>query len=114
MIEKLTLWLDLAAALGTDIIQIPSNFSSNDTTGDTDKIVADIREIAELAAQRTPVVRLAYEALAWGLHVDLWQQSWDIVTKSRPPQPRPLPRHLPHRRPRLRRSGDPRRYQPDR
>ena len=81
MIEKFTLWLDLAAALGTDIIQIPSNFSSNDTTGDTDKIVADIREIAELAAQRTPVVRLAYEALAWGLHVDLWQQSWDIVQK---------------------------------
>lgn len=42
------------------------------TTGDIDKIVADMKEIAELGLKESPPVRFAYEALAWGAHLDLY------------------------------------------
>jgi 4-hydroxyphenylpyruvate dioxygenase len=42
------------------------------TTGSEDKIVADIREIGELGLKENPPVRFAYEALAWGAHIDLY------------------------------------------
>ncbi len=41
------------------------------TTGNFDKLVADIREIGELGLKEDPPVRFAYEALAWGAHLDL-------------------------------------------
>lgn len=42
------------------------------TTGNIDKIVADIKEIGELGLQETPPVRFAYEALSWGAYLDLY------------------------------------------
>lgn len=41
------------------------------TTGDEDKIVADIKELGELGLKENPPVRFAYEALAWGAHLHL-------------------------------------------
>jgi 4-hydroxyphenylpyruvate dioxygenase len=41
------------------------------TAGDEDKIVADIKEIGELGLKEHPPIRFAYEALAWGAHLDL-------------------------------------------
>ena len=79
MVEKFYSWIELAHALGCDIIQMPSNFQQRGTTGDMDKIVADLQEIADVALQAEPVVRIAYEAVAWGTHIDLWEQSWDVV-----------------------------------
>jgi 4-hydroxyphenylpyruvate dioxygenase len=72
-------WLAVTRALGCDTIQMPSNFELVGTTGDFDKIVADLIEIADLALAQSPPVRIAYEAVAWGTHFDLWEQSWDIV-----------------------------------
>lgn len=81
MVQKFSRWLELVHALGTDIIQMPSNFDQSGTTGDMDKIVADLVEVADLAAKEEPIVRIAYEAIGWGAHIDLWEQSWDVVKR---------------------------------
>lgn len=79
MVAKFSNWIELAHALGCDIIQMPSNFQQTGTTGDMDRIVADLQEIADLALQTDPVIRIAYEAVAWGTHIDHWEQSWEVV-----------------------------------
>lgn len=80
--EKLPLWLEIARILGTNTIQVPSNFLPADqTTGDRDVIVSDLRELADRGLQEHPPVRFAYEALAWGTHIDTWEASWEIVQR---------------------------------
>jgi 4-hydroxyphenylpyruvate dioxygenase len=79
-IEELHFWIKLAHHLGTDLIQIPSSFlPASECTGDRRKIVADLREVAEIGLQSHPPTRFAYEALAWGTHVDKWDDAWDVV-----------------------------------
>ncbi|PYH79477.1 sugar phosphate isomerase [Aspergillus uvarum CBS 121591] len=82
-LTKLRTWFRLARTLGTDLIQIPSNFllPATETTGDWDVIVADMREIAELGRQERPVIRFAYENLAWGTYVSTWETLWDVVQR---------------------------------
>lgn len=71
-------WLDMAKALGTNIIQIPSNDSKN-AVGDEATIVDELRDLADLGLQEQPPVSFAYEALAWGTHVADWEESLRIV-----------------------------------
>jgi 4-hydroxyphenylpyruvate dioxygenase len=79
-IEEMKLWLKLARNLGTNLIQIPSTFLSEDiTTGDLDVIVDDFREVAELGLKEEPVINFAYESLAWGTYCDTWDRCWEIV-----------------------------------
>jgi len=74
--------LDLMARLGADTVLICSSVAPD--TIDDDELVADqLRTLADLAAERG--VRIAYEALAWGLHVSTWQRSWDIVRRASHP-----------------------------
>jgi 4-hydroxyphenylpyruvate dioxygenase len=81
-IEEMKLWMELAHVLGTDIVQVPSSFLSRDQISpDTDLIVSDLREIADLGLQQTPVIRFAYESLCWGTYVDKWEVCWDIVQR---------------------------------
>lgn len=40
------------------------------TTGNFEKIAADMREIALLGLKEDPPVRFAYEVMAWGAHID--------------------------------------------
>ncbi|KAJ5098779.1 hypothetical protein N7532_005780 [Penicillium argentinense] len=82
--EKLPKWFTLARALGTDMIQVPSNFLGPDpktgaprTTGDRAVIVRDLQRLADLGAGAG--FRFVYEALCWGDHVDTWEASWEIV-----------------------------------
>jgi 4-hydroxyphenylpyruvate dioxygenase len=79
-IQKLKLWFRLAKVLRTDVIQIPSNFQTENITGDRDVLVRDLLEVAELGLQETPVIKFAYEALCWGRFIDTWEASWDLVT----------------------------------
>ncbi|KAK0481857.1 xylose isomerase-like protein [Armillaria novae-zelandiae] len=65
-ITKLKLWFRVAKILGTDLIQVPSQ---------------TFEKFGELGLKEDPPVRFAYEALAWGAHLDLWQQVWAVVTK---------------------------------
>ncbi|KAI0844345.1 xylose isomerase-like protein [Daldinia vernicosa] len=78
--EQLTFWFQLARVLGTDIVQIPSNFlPSSELSEDSRIAVADLRKVADMGLAQQPPIRFVYEALCWGTRCDLWEQSWDIV-----------------------------------
>ncbi|KAJ9192842.1 hypothetical protein DTO166G4_6491 [Paecilomyces variotii] len=78
-IKELQHWTKLATILGNDVfILIPSSFLGKDeAAGDKERLVEDLTLAAEIAHP----VRLAYEALAWGTHVNRWEESWDIVQR---------------------------------
>ncbi|EXJ89000.1 hypothetical protein A1O3_02064 [Capronia epimyces CBS 606.96] len=79
-IQNLHFWIRLAHRLGTDLIQIPSNFlPSSYCTGDRTRIVADLRQVADIGLDASPPIRFAYEALCWGTHIDTWDAAWSIV-----------------------------------
>ncbi|ETI27835.1 hypothetical protein G647_00284 [Cladophialophora carrionii CBS 160.54] len=79
-IEELKFWIKLAQRLGTDLIQIPSSFlPASECTGDRDRIVADLRQVADMGLHTGPPTRFAYEALAWGTHIDRWDSAWSVV-----------------------------------
>lgn len=71
-------WIDIARAAGTSIIQIPSTYDQN-STGDEDVIVHELRALAELGAESGPIISFAYEAIAWGVHVAYWEDSLRIA-----------------------------------
>ncbi|KAI1407171.1 xylose isomerase-like TIM barrel [Hypoxylon sp. FL1857] len=79
-LEQLSFWLQLARALGTDMIQIPSSFLPPSELSDDPHIaVADLKELADMGLRQQPPIRFVYEALCWGTRCDLWEQSWGIV-----------------------------------
>ncbi|USP78920.1 uncharacterized protein yc1106_06194 [Curvularia clavata] len=81
-IEEMKLWMKLAKVLQTDIVQVPATFLPADqTSSDTKLIVSDLREIADLGLQQSPVIRIAYESLCWSTHVDRWETCWDIISQ---------------------------------
>nr|WP_221773645.1 sugar phosphate isomerase/epimerase and 4-hydroxyphenylpyruvate domain-containing protein [Novosphingobium piscinae] len=67
---------DVMAELGCDRLLLCTNCSPL-ASGDRARIVADLREAAELAAGRGLV--LGYEALAWATHVWDHREAWEIV-----------------------------------
>ncbi|KAJ6088659.1 hypothetical protein N7486_009920 [Penicillium sp. IBT 16267x] len=79
-LDELQHWVSLCKILGDSLfILIPSSFLDEaETTGDRDVIVADLAEAADLAFP----VRIAYEALAWGTHINTWEDCWDVVCKA--------------------------------
>jgi 4-hydroxyphenylpyruvate dioxygenase len=82
LIEKLHLWLDLADALDTDTVQIPSNFLPADQLmGDLEVIIGDLIEVADIGSARSRPIRFAYENLCWGTHVDTWEKAWEVVRR---------------------------------
>ncbi|KAJ9109011.1 hypothetical protein QFC21_000337 [Naganishia friedmannii] len=76
---KLRLMFRVAKILDTDLIQIPSQMLKEGTTGDFDSIVADMKEVAVLGLQQQPPIRFVYEAMAWGAHIDTWEDIWRVV-----------------------------------
>lgn len=82
LIQKMVLWLQLVKRLHTTTIQIPANFLPADQLiDDFDAIAADLREVADMAAAESPVVRFAYENLCWSTYVDTWEKLWDVVKR---------------------------------
>ncbi|GAA0480576.1 4-hydroxyphenylpyruvate dioxygenase [Paractinoplanes deccanensis] len=71
--------LDLMARLGADTVLVCSSVAP-DTIGDDALAAAQLRTLADLAAERG--MRIAYEALAWGRHVSTWDHSWEIVRRA--------------------------------
>ncbi|PRX50388.1 4-hydroxyphenylpyruvate dioxygenase [Prauserella shujinwangii] len=69
---------DLMERLGTDTILVCSSVSA-DAVDDDELAAAQLRALAERAERRG--LRVAYEALAWGRHVDTWEHAWDIVRR---------------------------------
>ncbi|WP_166360393.1 3-dehydroshikimate dehydratase QuiC [Pseudomonas akapageensis] len=78
-LERAERKFDLMQELGTDLVLVCSN-ASGDSLGDRQVLVDDLRLLAEHAGQRG--LRIGYEALAWGRHVNTYQQVWDIVRQA--------------------------------
>src|SRR3954467_4852538 len=70
---------DLMHELGSDLMLICSNVSPA-SLGGIDRAAADFRELGERAAARA--LRVGYEALAWGLHVNDYRDAWEIVRRA--------------------------------
>ena len=68
--------LGMCRALGSRVLLICSSASAH-ATGDFDALVADLRKLALLAVPLD--IRIAYEALSWGRHVNLYTQAWELV-----------------------------------
>ncbi|EXJ88838.1 hypothetical protein A1O3_01902 [Capronia epimyces CBS 606.96] len=69
-------WIELLRRLGGRYLQVPSQ-TLRDSHGDRAVLVAELRQLAELAAAAG--VAVAYEPVAWARHVSTWEQAWDLV-----------------------------------
>jgi 4-hydroxyphenylpyruvate dioxygenase len=78
-LNRLDRKFDVMTDLGVDLILVCSNASA-DAVADMDELATQLRAAGELAERRG--MRIAYEALAWGRTVDLWQRSWDAVRRA--------------------------------
>ncbi|MEX0955722.1 MAG: TIM barrel protein [Rhizobiaceae bacterium] len=70
---------DLMQELGTDLMLICSNVSAA-ALGGVDRAAPDLRELGERATKRG--LRVGYEALAWGRHVNDHRDAWEIVRRA--------------------------------
>ncbi|WP_114966101.1 bifunctional sugar phosphate isomerase/epimerase/4-hydroxyphenylpyruvate dioxygenase family protein [Alkalilacustris brevis] len=70
---------DLMAELGTNLMLICSN-THPEALGGIDRAAADLHALGEIAAGRG--LRLGYEALAWGRHVNDHRDAWEIVRRA--------------------------------
>jgi 4-hydroxyphenylpyruvate dioxygenase len=70
---------DTMQELGTDLLMICSNVSP-DSLGGIDRAAADLRELGERAAKRG--LRIAFEALAWGRHINDYRDAWEAVRRA--------------------------------
>src|SRR5258708_30707733 len=62
--------------LGTDLLLICSNVSPA-SLGGIDRAADDLRELGERASAQG--LRVGFEALAWGRHVNDHRDAWEIV-----------------------------------
>ncbi|GAA5126611.1 hypothetical protein GCM10025762_54460 [Haloechinothrix salitolerans] len=67
---------ELMRRLGADTVLVCSSVSP-DAVDDDDLAAEQLHQLASEAAEHG--IRIAYEALAWGRHVNTWQRSWEIV-----------------------------------
>jgi 4-hydroxyphenylpyruvate dioxygenase len=84
--------------LGADLLLVCSNVSPQ-AIGDDELAAAQLRLLAERAAEHG--IRIAYEALAWGRHVNEYLHAWRVVrmadqrTPCAGPRTRPCPQVSP-------------------
>lgn len=65
--------------LGAELMLICSNVSPQ-SLGGIDRAAHDLAELGDLAARHG--VRVGYEALAWGRHVNDYRDAWEIVRRA--------------------------------
>ncbi|RUM20556.1 sugar phosphate isomerase/epimerase and 4-hydroxyphenylpyruvate domain-containing protein [Rhizobium vallis] len=70
---------DVMQELGTDLVLVCSNVSPV-SLGGIDRAAADFYELGERAAKRG--LRVGYEALAWGKHINDHRDAWEIVRRA--------------------------------
>jgi sugar phosphate isomerase/epimerase len=71
--------LEMCHALGARVLLACSSTSSH-ATGDVDALKRDLQKLAMLAVPYG--IRIAYEALSWGRHVNEYPQSWNLVAEA--------------------------------
>jgi 4-hydroxyphenylpyruvate dioxygenase len=74
--DRLERKFDVMEELGTDLVLVCSSCSQQ-AEGDRGRILGDLTEAAERAAARG--MRIGYEALAWGRHVNDHRDAWALV-----------------------------------
>ena len=70
---------DTMAELGCDFLMVCSNVSP-DSLGGIDRAAADLHEMGVRAAARD--MRVAFEALAWGRHINDYRDAWEAVRRA--------------------------------
>ncbi len=71
--------LEMCHALGSRVLLACSSSSAH-ASGEPALLVKDLRKLAMLALPLN--IRVAYEALSWGRHVNLLTQAWEIVQEA--------------------------------
>ena len=74
-------------ALNTHLLLICSQTTpAPATTGNLDVLIADFALISDMAATFSAEtghdVKIGFEALSWGAHVDLWSKAWAVVKQT--------------------------------
>lgn len=70
---------DLMGELGTDLMLVCSNVSPH-CLGGINRAADDFAELGERAARRG--LRVGYEALAWGRHINDHRDAWEVVRRA--------------------------------
>ncbi len=70
---------DLMQELGCNLLMACSNVSP-DSIGGVDRAAADFRELGERAKKRG--LRVGFEALAWGRHINDYRDAWEVVRRA--------------------------------
>ena len=78
-LERAERKFDLMQELGAPLVLVCSN-TSPAALPDVARCAAQLRELAERAARRN--LRIGFEALAWGRHVNRYRQAWEIVRQA--------------------------------
>src|ERR1700674_1220154 len=74
--------LDVMEELGCDLLMICSNVAA-DSLGGIDRAAADLHELGDRAAKRG--LGVAFEALAWGKHINDYRDAWEVVRRANHP-----------------------------
>jgi 4-hydroxyphenylpyruvate dioxygenase len=70
---------DLMQELACDLLLVCSNVSP-ESLGGIDRSAADFRELGERAAKHG--LRVGFEALAWGRHINDYRDAWEVVRRT--------------------------------
>jgi 4-hydroxyphenylpyruvate dioxygenase len=73
---------DLMEQLGTDLLMICSSVNPKALPG-VSRAADDFAELGERAAKRG--LRVAFEALAWGRHINDYRDSWEVIRRANHP-----------------------------
>jgi sugar phosphate isomerase/epimerase len=74
--------LEMCAAVGSKVLLICSSTSTH-ATGNPDVLARDLRKLAMLALPLG--IRIAYEGLSWGRHINEFTTAWDVVCRADAP-----------------------------
>ena len=74
--------LEMCAALGSTVLLVCSSTSIH-ASSDRDVLAQDLRKLAMLALPLG--IRIAYEGLSWGRHVNEFTHTWDVVCRADAP-----------------------------
>ena len=70
---------DLMQEIGCDLLMVCSNVSP-ESLGGIDRAATDFRALGERAAKRG--LRVGFEALAWGRHINDYRDAWEVVRRA--------------------------------
>ncbi len=74
--------LEMCAALGSKVLLVCSSTSTH-ATGERDVLARDLRKLAMLAVPLG--IKVAYEGLSWGRHVNEFTHAWDVICRADTP-----------------------------